>query len=517
MKRKSWMVAATLLLLGAAARGEPQPLADREVRDAVARRLARDPLAEVSELRVMVHEGVLRLQGRAGSLRAARRAEWLAGLTRGVRAVVNEVLVDPPLVPDGEITEAIDDRLASEPALEGATIAVVVYRGEVTLAGRVRSFEERQLAEAIAAGVRGVRAIEDRLVLRRVLGRSDRELRSEVLARLHADARVEDDDISVEVSRGRVRLLGAAGSLAERTLASRASWVPGVQAVDGRGLRVDALAPQAPAASSRSVPRRPEDRAAEPLTNAAIARAVRTALSADPRTTGSALAITVTDGEVTLAGVLRTVAARSRAEELAAAVPGVRAVRSHLAVQPLRPVDDVALAGHLRLALASDPILVRRSLTFTIEEGQVTLGGEVEDEGERRLFEELASSIAGITRIVDDVHVRRPATIASDQAIALEVRDALRWSALVAEPDRIQVQVRGGVVTLSGPARSLAEQTAVTRAALQAGAGVVRARLEVTPGRPGVGERAAPPRGPARGLTRSSPSLRPRLAGTAPR
>lgn len=55
-------------------------------------------------------------------------------------------------------------------------------------------------------------------------------------------------------------------------------------------------------------------------------------LSEDPGLDASGIDLAVADGEVTLGGVVADRAARRRAEDLAAAVPGVRQVLNHLRV-----------------------------------------------------------------------------------------------------------------------------------------------------------------------------------------
>src|SRR6266851_5006685 len=62
---------------------------------------------------------------------------------------------------------------------------------------------------------------------------------------------------------------------------------------------------------------------------------INTALWSDLRFPGKPISVDTQDGAVTLSGQVRNAAARSRAVELARAVPGVRSVRNELTSAPL--------------------------------------------------------------------------------------------------------------------------------------------------------------------------------------
>ncbi len=64
---------------------------------------------------------------------------------------------------DARILEEVSDRLYDDPRVDASDIEVNVNEGEVTLAGRVRTRMEKWRAESVAASVRGVRDVENRL------------------------------------------------------------------------------------------------------------------------------------------------------------------------------------------------------------------------------------------------------------------------------------------------------------------------------------------------------------------
>lgn len=66
---------------------------------------------------------------------------------------------------DAEIVSAVRTRLAEDPAVDAARVEVVSIRGRVTLSGRVATYGERDRAGRLAASVRGVAAVDNRLAV----------------------------------------------------------------------------------------------------------------------------------------------------------------------------------------------------------------------------------------------------------------------------------------------------------------------------------------------------------------
>lgn len=64
---------------------------------------------------------------------------------------------------DRQLGVQVRDRFSGESELRNADIEVTVSDGVVTLTGIVEDFGERSQAEVLAAGVRGVRGIHNRL------------------------------------------------------------------------------------------------------------------------------------------------------------------------------------------------------------------------------------------------------------------------------------------------------------------------------------------------------------------
>jgi len=70
------------------------------------------------------------------------------------------------VVDDSAITTKIKAKLAADNILSIFTISVTTFKGEVTLAGAVKTPEQRQLATTIAQSVTGVNRVNNNIRLK---------------------------------------------------------------------------------------------------------------------------------------------------------------------------------------------------------------------------------------------------------------------------------------------------------------------------------------------------------------
>jgi hyperosmotically inducible protein len=141
-----------------------------------------------------------------------------------------------------------------------------------------------------------------------------------VKAKLAADDMVKAYKIDVDTTSGVVTLSGTVDTAEAKTRAVRvARTTTGVTDVQDQ-LSV------APAVATSGV--------AAPLTDAAITTTVKTALLADPLSSGLKIDVDTANTVVTLAGTVSSDAEKARAEEVAKASPGVSSVVNDLKVSP---------------------------------------------------------------------------------------------------------------------------------------------------------------------------------------
>jgi len=110
------------------------------------------------EIGVSSKAGWVTLAGTATSLLDKQMAAAIAKRTRGVEAVLNQLIVVASDRRDDDIRGDVDKVLRINDSVDEPRIAVDVSRGEVSLTGKVDSLAEKRIAELVAGGVNGVTA-----------------------------------------------------------------------------------------------------------------------------------------------------------------------------------------------------------------------------------------------------------------------------------------------------------------------------------------------------------------------
>lgn len=166
--------------------------------------------------------------------------------------------------------------------------------------------------------------------------------------------------------------------------------------------------------------------------------------------------IDVIDGIVELTGTVSNIKAKERASSIAQLIRGVRSVSNRINVlSPESHTDDV-VETHVKNALMWDPATSLDNVDVSVDQGVVTLSGEVDSYQSMMLHENVAKSAVGVVDLNNEITVEyqmeRP-----DEDIANEIEQALKWNALVNE-GLIEVAVNDGEVVLTGEVSSLAEK-----------------------------------------------------------
>jgi osmotically-inducible protein OsmY len=132
----------------------------------VSQKLLRDPDFSSANIDVIANDGKVQLVGKVGSFRRKLRAVQLAATCDGVSSVENLLEVDSKYREnDRKIAELVSDNLLLDPAIRQQVIRVDVRDGAVTLSGYVADDAEKRIAEDVAMGVRGVRQVENMLMV----------------------------------------------------------------------------------------------------------------------------------------------------------------------------------------------------------------------------------------------------------------------------------------------------------------------------------------------------------------
>jgi len=125
------------------------------------------------------------------------------------------------------------------------------------------------------------------------------------------------------------------------------------------------------------------------------------------RLDASRIGVRARNGAVTLTGEVDTYTEKWAAEDAAKRVRGVRSVLEELSVKVfgLRPSEDVALEQAALRALGSDA-WVPDTVTLSVYEGEITLGGRVDWRYQRLSAESAVRNLAGVTTVFNYIAVK---------------------------------------------------------------------------------------------------------------
>ncbi len=480
------MAALMAMVLGPSVSAGQEEVSDETITRAIQSGWLDDFAVDPEHLTLEVRDGVVTLEGEVENLLAKERARRIAETIRGVRSVVNLIAVQPGRYrTDHEIREDVEEALLADPATYGFRILSEVEDGVVTLSGTVNSDAERRLAESLARSVRGVRAIDSRIVVDPPDMRGDREIEREVQQMLRWDVLVDDALLAVHVLDGEVTLSGVVGSAAEKGRARLNAWVPGVKSVDATYITVAEWL-------------RDEDLRRDKYVHTPdheIEEAVERALLLDPRVLGSDVFVDSEQGVVTLEGTVPTLRARRGAEQVAWSTVGVVSVDNQLEVSPADLHSDAHIGMRVQEAIERDALLEEEDITVSVAAGIVTLQGSVASYFERAQADLVASRVTGVMEVhnfLDVADEARPLLYdpflqdfdpaafpwyhfepvpsrVSDEVIKESIEERLFWNPYV-ESGLVRVTVEDGVATLRGTVTSMREKWAATASAFRGGA-----------------------------------------------
>lgn len=211
-----------------------------------------------------------------------------------------------------------------------------------------------------------------------------------------------------------------------------------------------------------------------------IQRAVVEELEWDPRIESAGISARVENGIVTLRGSVPSHAMRLAARDGVHHVRGVLDVVDELQVRPARSAEsDQQLAAKVRQVLTWDVYVPDTRIRSTVSDGWVTLEGDVDRLHEREDAARAVERLQGVRGVTNRIAVKHPELEAARIRASLEA--ALQRRA-AREAKRLEIEVDGGTVRLSGAVDSWADKRALEKLAQHTpGVVAVENRLRIDP------------------------------------
>lgn len=190
-------------------------------------------------------------------------------------------------------------------------------------------------------------------------------------------------------------------------------------------------------------------------TGSELQRDVLAELSWEPSVDAAAIGVAVHEGVVTLSGHVRSYAEKRAAVNAARRVAGVQGVADDLVVKlPTTTTrDDTDIAEVLTRNLGWNALLPGGAVQATVNDGWVTLQGEVEWKYQRAEAEKSVAHIAGVKGVTNLIHIK---PLVTPTGIAQQIHDAFRRHAET-DADQIFAETAGGKVILRGKVRTWGE------------------------------------------------------------
>jgi osmotically-inducible protein OsmY len=192
-----------------------------------------------------------------------------------------------------------------------------------------------------------------------------------------------------------------------------------------------------------------------------------------------AIGVAVTDGAVTLTGDVSTYAEKLATARAAERVYGVKAVANDLQVKlPGAPRDDSDIARAIAHVLEWNVQVPEGKVHARVQNGWVTLDGEIDYDYQRREVERMVRQVRGVIGVTDTITVKPPVSPEKVQAV---IEDAFKREAEV-DTRHIKVEVSDHTARLYGHVHSIHEASAARAAAASApGVAAVESHLMVSP------------------------------------
>ncbi len=202
------------------------------------------------------------------------------------------------------------------------------------------------------------------------------------------------------------------------------------------------------------------------MTDKQIRQDIIDELDFDPSVNAAHIGVTVDNGVVTLTGHVGSFAEKLAAERTVQRVKGVRAIAEEIEVRypnDKKTADDEIASRALKIL--SWNAVVPQGIQVKVQDGWITLSGQVDWHFERNAAESELRRLSGVAGVINNITLK---SRVQAQDVKRKIEDALKRNAET-EAGRISVSVLdGGKVALNGQVHDWQERNTVGWAAWSA-------------------------------------------------
>ena len=212
--------------------------------------------------------------------------------------------------------------------------------------------------------------------------------------------------------------------------------------------------------------------------DAQIQKDVLEQLKWEPVLTANEIGVSVKNGVVTLSGQVDSYSKKIAAEHAAKSVAGVRTLAEdiQIGVSPRYKKTDAEIAEAVLNALKWHTSVQEDKIKIKVEDGIVSLEGQVDWEFQKTAARSSIENLAGVRAVFNFITVKPKVT---PKNVQRKIEAAFQRNASL-DAKRIKVDVTGTKVILTGKVKSFAEKEEAARAASAApGVAMVECQLEV--------------------------------------
>lgn len=215
---------------------------DEEIKQKIEQELKWDIRVNSPDIKVIVENGNVTLEGSVPSHWAKSAAYENAVLIEGVGSITDNLNVKyvGKHPTDEELRNRIENKLEWNPDVDPSNIDVIAESGIITLKGTVGTFWEKMISEDEAENTTGVYEVINELAVTPKKKVSDEQIAQDIVESYERSPTIDTKSIDVRVEDGKVVLSGTASSWAEKADAvDNAYYTFGVREVDADNLEVE--------------------------------------------------------------------------------------------------------------------------------------------------------------------------------------------------------------------------------------------------------------------------------------